>query len=194
MPAKTKLESSHMLSDSEILSQSALRPWMFSLLVDRYQKAFLRRSLKMLGSFDLAEDAVADTFLKIYKNSHQFSEKRGASFKSWAYKILINTCYNELARRTKDKQVDNLDFADLDVAGPASADFAAESDKRDNRSYVQSIMLRMPRSLSRFLELYFFEEKSQKEIAVSEHMSEVAVRSRIHRAKQYFKQLAVKTT
>lgn len=181
---KTKKHIVHTLSDSEVLRQSALRPWMFSMLVDRYQKAFLRKSMKMLGSNEAAEDAVAETFLKIYKNAHQFSERKGASFRSWAYKILINTCYNELARRTKARQVESYGFADLDAISSAS------DDSGDNRSYVQSVMARMPKSLSRFLELYFFEEKSQREIAESEHMSEVAVRSRIHRAKKSFRDIA----
>ena len=189
---KTKVQTLHTLSDSEVLHQSADRPWMFSMLMDRYQKPFLRKSMKMLGSSEAAEDAVADTFLKIYKNAHQFSDRRGASFRSWAYKILVNTCYNELARRAKSKIVEAYDFADLDVIGSTSDDFG------DTRSYVHSIMSRMPRSLAHFLELYFFEEKSQKEIAQQERMSEVAVRSRIHRAKKSFKDIAdnlfIKTT
>ncbi len=154
------------------------------MLVDRYQKAFMRKSMKMLGSSEAAEDAVADTFLKIYKNAHQFSERRGASFRSWAYKILTNTCYNELIRRNKARLVETYDFADLDVVG------STESESTDTSSYVHSVLARMPQSLSRFLKMYFFEDRSQKEIAVQEHMSEVAVRSRIHRAKKTFKDLA----
>jgi RNA polymerase sigma-70 factor (ECF subfamily) len=185
---KTTKHTVHTLSDSEILHQSGDRPWMFSMLVDRYQKAFLRRSVKMLGSSESAEDVVADTFLKIYKNAHQFSERRGASFRSWAYKILMNTCYNELARRNKARVVEAYDFADLDVIGEGTSGRDFESD--DRRSYVRSVLKIMPKSLSHFLELYFFEDKSQKEIALQENMSEIAVRSRIHRAKQSFKDVA----
>src|SRR5579872_1892465 len=175
----------HTLSDKDILEQSLKKPWLFSVLVEKYEKAFLRKSIGMLHSHEAAEDAVQDTFLKIYKNAHQFTLRPGASFSSWAYKILINNCYDELARRNKARQVEAFDFADLDLFGSTATDTEDGADY----SYVHSILLRMPEKLSRFLRLYFFEAKSQKQIALEERMSETAVRSRIHRAKKHFKNL-----
>ena len=154
------------------------------MLIDKYQKSFLRKSVSILRSKEAAEDAVQDTFLKIYKNAEKFKEKKGANFNSWAYKILTNTCYDEITRKKKENQ-ESFDFADLDVIMPM------QTEDVGTVSYVQSILERMPKNLSYFLKLYFFEDKSQKEIAVSEGMTEVAVRSRIHRAKKYFKNIAL---
>lgn len=173
------------LSDSEIIRQSIASPWMFSLLVDRYQKLFLQKSLTILRSKDAAEDAVQETFLKIYKNASRFVEQDGASFSSWAYKILLNTCYDEVSRRKKTARVESFDFADLDISG------SIESDDGGTKSFVHSILLKMPKNLSRFLTLYFLEERTQKEIAESEQISLIAVRSRIHRAKKSFRELAL---
>ena len=176
------------LSDADILRLSSARPWMFGVLVERYQKVFFRKSMKVLHSREAAEDAVQETFLKIYKNGWQFSERPGASFSSWAYKILLNVCWTEIARERRH-HAESFDFADLDTAGSISELDVAQS--RD-RSYIESILSRMPGGLSRFLRLYFLEDKSQKEIAYAEGLSEVAVRSRIHRAKQVFKNIALK--
>jgi RNA polymerase sigma-70 factor (ECF subfamily) len=161
---------------------------MFGILVDRYEVAFLRKGLYMLHSQDLAEDAVQETFLKIYKYAHKFSYRKGASFRSWAYKILTNTCLSLSSRRASDTaRVRNLDFADLDTASSTS-DYTA----KEQVSFVRSVLSRLPRKLSRLLHLYFFEEKSYEEIAVLEQVSLSSVRSGLHRAKKQFKDIAIK--
>jgi RNA polymerase sigma factor (sigma-70 family) len=183
-----KTNKSENLSDGEVLRESLQKPWMFGLLVNRYQKAFLRKSLQMLRSKEEAEDAVQETFLKIYKNALQFSEREEANFSSWAYKILTNNCYDILNRKNK-VFIETLEFADLDTAGASSYENPYEN--TENKSFIEGVMARMPKNLSRLLKLYFLEEKSQKEIAEEENISLVAVRSRIHRAKKYFKEIAL---
>ncbi len=161
---------------------------MFGMLVDRYQQAFLRKSRSMLRSDELSEDAVQEAFLKIYKYAYTFKEQDGAKFSSWAYKILTNTCYSLSAQKTaRQAQVTNMDFADLDVVSSTSEYAATE-----RVSFVRSILSRIPTNLSRVLSLYFFEEKSYEEIASAEHLSLSAVKSRLHRAKKEFKNLAIK--
>ena len=160
---------------------------MFGILVDRYQEAFLRKGLHMLRSRDLAEDAVQEAFIKIYKYAHKFSERGDASFRSWAYKILTNTCLSLSSRKTLDTaRVKSVDFADLDVASSTS-DYA----DKEQTSFVKSILSRLPDKLSRLLILYFFEEKSYEEIAVLERVSLSSVRSGLHRAKKQFKNIAI---
>ncbi len=169
-------------TDEEVLRESLEKPWMFEIIVRRYEVAFLKKGRSILYSHESAEDAVQDTFLKIYKNAHKFKEESGAGFSSWAYRILTNTCLDELDRQKRHKSV-GLEFHDLDIS--ARVEFELKGDY----SYVKTTLEKMPENLSRFLKLYFFEEKSQREIAKEEGMSEVAVRSRIHRAKKYFKDL-----
>ncbi len=174
-------------TDEEILRESIEKPWIFEILVKRYEAAFIRKGLSILHSHESAEDAVQETFLKIYKNAPRFKEEAGAKFSSWGYKILTNTCFDELERQKRHRSV-GLEFHDLDIS--ARVEFEIKGDY----SYVKSALEKMPENLSRFLKLYFFEEKSQKEIAKEEGMTEVAVRSRIHRAKKYFKNILLQIT
>ena len=161
---------------------------MFGMLVDRYQEAFLRKAAYILRSRDAAEDAVQDTFIKIYKYTHKFSQQENASFRSWAYKILINTCYSHASRRTIDsRRVKVMNFHDLDLV--SSTDSIAG---KEQVSFVQSILSRLPSNLSKLLSLYFFEDKSYEEIAKMEHLSLSAVRSGLYRAKKQFKAIAIK--
>ncbi|MGB3922144.1 MAG: RNA polymerase sigma factor [Minisyncoccia bacterium] len=174
------------LSDANVLQKSQEAPWMFGILVERHQEAFLRKGESILHSRDAAEDAVQETFIKIYKYSHKFSERKGASFRSWAYRILVNTCYTHSSKKTREaSRVKAIDFAELDLIG------SEVIRDREQLSFVQSVLSRLPENLARLLSLYFFEEKSYEEIAEIERLSLSAVRSGLHRAKKQFRVVAL---
>lgn len=184
-----RMSTKQPLSDAEVLKSSESYPWMFGMLVDRYQKSFIRKASYILRSADTAEDAVQDTFVKIYKHADKFSEQKNASFSSWAYKILTNTCYSYASRKALDKErIRPMDFDALDAA----SSYSDNSLRSEQASFVQSVLSRLPDNLSRLLTLYFFEEKSYEEIADAERLSLSAVKSRLHRAKKQFKNIAVK--
>jgi RNA polymerase sigma factor (sigma-70 family) len=179
----------HALTDKEILDKSPDNPRLFEVLVVRYQSAFMRKTISVLHSSDMAEDIVQETFLKIYKYAGSFKEQDGASVKSWMYKILLNTCYTHYARRKKEhSQIEYVDFAEVEFA-----DTAEPQTDNEKRPYIESILSKMPHGLADMLRLYFLEEKSQKQIAKDRNMSLEAVRTRIHRAKKYFRNISAKT-
>ncbi|HVS31018.1 MAG TPA: RNA polymerase sigma factor [Thermoanaerobaculia bacterium] len=60
-----------------------------------------------LGDVSDAEDAVQETFLKIHRAAATYSGE--AAFSTWAFRILINTCYDFLRRRKR-----RIDEAPLD--------------------------------------------------------------------------------
>ena len=170
------------LSDSKILKDSKSSPWMFGMLVDRYQEAFIRKASNILRSTESAEDAVQDTFLKIYKYSHQFQERENANFSSWAYKILTNTCYSYASKRT-------MELGDMDVHGNLDNSIGNEQ-----ISLIQSVLSRLPTKFSRLLSLHFLEGKNYQEIATIENISLGTVKSGLYRAKKQFKNVSIEVT
>ena len=50
----------------------------------------------LVGSAQDAEDAVQDAFLKVYRGISRF--RGGSSFATWLYRILVNSCYDQLRR------------------------------------------------------------------------------------------------
>lgn len=167
------------MPDIKILLDSKDSPWLFGILVERYQEAFLRKASYILGSQDEAEDAVQDTFLKIYKYGERFQTRENAMFSSWAYKILTNTCYTHLAKRRSESM-------DLDVEGELDRNVG-----NNEVSLVHSVLERLPKNLSRLLSLRFLEGKNYEEIAVIEHTTLSAVKSGLYRAKKQFKDTAL---
>ena len=66
----------------------------FAQLVDQNSDHIYRLALRLTGNPQDAEDVVQETFTKIYLYAASFQKQEGASFSSWAYKILLNTSFN----------------------------------------------------------------------------------------------------
>lgn len=62
-----------------------------------------------LGNVSDAEDAVQETFLKVHRASSTYTGE--ASFSTWMFRILVNTCYDVLRkrrRRIEESPIENL--------------------------------------------------------------------------------------
>ncbi len=70
----------------------------FNQLVLKYQGQAYNIAYRLLGDADAAADATQDAFLKAYQRLHQH---RGGSFRSWLLRIVTNTCYDALRKRTR---------------------------------------------------------------------------------------------
>lgn len=53
----------------------------------------------LLGQESEAEDAVQEAFLKIYRGAASF--RGSATLSTWIYRILVNTCYDQLRKRKR---------------------------------------------------------------------------------------------
>ena len=174
-------------SDEDILALSVNKPAFFGVLVDRYQEAFLRKALTVVKVKEDADDIVQETFIKIYRNADKFRVQEGASFKSWGYKILMNTSFT---RYQKMKKKGNA-FAEL---SPEFYETIADTgvDNMETKTImddVASVFLKMPKHLAKVLYLHFIEGRPHKEIAEKEGVTVSAIKTRVHRAKKEFKKI-----
>lgn len=172
-------------TDEEVLVLSVEKPSAFALLVDKYQTAFLRRARKIVGE-ETAADAVQDTFVKIYLNAKKFKKVEGASFKSWAYKILTNTCLTYAAKSNKERKV--VMNLEPEIAENLPDLSGRWQEKLINKDEVASVLAKMSGILRQTLEDFFLKEKSQLEIALESGVSVGVVRTRLHRAKKKFQE------
>jgi RNA polymerase sigma-70 factor (ECF subfamily) len=73
-----------------------------------------------LGNVSDAEDAVQETLLKVHRAAGSYSGE--ASFSTWMYRILINTCYDTLRRRKRRPQETAIDEIPLERTSPGVDD------------------------------------------------------------------------
>lgn len=174
------------VSDAEILARCHREPELFTFLVRRYEDALLRRARRILSSPEDAEEAVQDAFTKMYVYADKYREQSGATFSSWAYTILNRVAYTKYVTRRKESgQRTELEPEHYESLPDARAEFLEDLSIRDE---VIVALAKLPETAAKILRLQFIEGKSQEEIAVSEHLSIPAVKTRVHRAKKLFKQ------
>lgn len=175
------------LKDEEILTRSVREPWLFAVLLDRYQEAFLRKARSIIYSEEDAEEIVQDTFTKIYINASKFTLQEGASFSSWAYRILLNTAFTRYQKLVKEGQrFTNINPEFEKLIGERSFHSGFEEDK----DVVERILRQLPEHLSSVLRLHYLERWSHQDIADLGGEQSGTVKARIHRAKALFRKVA----
>lgn len=174
-------------TDEELLTLSLSHPNLFGVLVARYQDAFLRKVESILHNREESEEVVQEAFTKIYLYAGKFKKVEGASFKSWAYRIVVNTALTRYQVLKKRREV----TAELDPEFyEMLPDLRNEKEEHEIRDVVISVLARMPTQMARALRLHIIERRPQEEVAAMEGVSVGALKTRIHRAKKEFKVIA----
>ena len=74
----------------------------FADLVTSHQRELHVHCYRMLASFDEAEDAVQETFLRAWRGRDTFD---GSMLRAWLYRIATNVCLDQLRRNTRHPTV-----------------------------------------------------------------------------------------
>jgi len=78
----------------------------FEILLTRHRKPVFNFILRFVGSRELAEDLLQETFLRVIKGAENY--KRKAKFTTWLYTIARNLCVDQ-SRRKKHRKAQSLD-------------------------------------------------------------------------------------
>ncbi len=150
----------------------------FTALVERQSRFVFRVAYAVLRNAQDAEDAVQDTFLKIYRSGKWEGiedEKAFLARATW------RVCIAKLPGRRKQSTPD-LDTASTD-ANPEQAAIMANWD-----AIVHRLIDALPEELRQPLALSTVEELGSREIAAAMGLPEGTVRTRLLRARQILKQ------
>lgn len=183
----TTTDDASALTDEEILARSQSQPWLFAVLLERYQDAFLRKARGIVRNELDAEEVVQDAFTKIYMNANRFEVQAGAKFSSWAYKILMNTAFTRYQKLVKNGQrFVNIDPEFEQMIGE-KAEHSGFAEKEDA---INRVLERMPGHFVIVLRLHYLERWSHSDIAIETGESVGTIKARIHRAKAAFRKEA----
>jgi len=180
----TTTDKAQDLSDEEILQRSQKEPWIYAVLLDRYQAAFLRKARSIVRNELDAEEVVQDAFTKIYMNADKFHPQEGAKFSSWAYRILMNTAFTRYQKKVKEGQrFVNIDPEYEHMVG----DGIEHSSLLERQDAVERVLERLPGHFVYVLRLHYLERWPHQAIADETGESVGTIKARIHRAKAAFK-------
>jgi len=175
----------HDLSDEELMGQikgdDPRAP--FEELMNRYEKKLVNYLHRTVGDFELAENLVQETFLRIYKTRLEYEPT--AKFKTYLYKIATNLAIDEFRKRDRHKEDLKESFDDDPDPSKNPQDSLITSEKA---RIVRESLMKLDEKHRTVIVMKWFEGLKYEQIAKILGISVGTVKSRIFYA---LKQLEV---
>ncbi len=130
-------------------------------LYDRFGGAAFGLALRVLRDRALAEDAVQEAFIAVWRHGGRYSAARGSA-RTWIL-TLVHRRAVDLVRRQERQPAAVADPEPDEAAVGGGADDAAVS--RDERARVQAALARLPRDQRIALELAYYGGLTQSQLA-----------------------------
>jgi RNA polymerase sigma-70 factor (ECF subfamily) len=146
------------------------------VLYDRYHRQCFAFGLRILGSESDAEEAVQETFVRVWRNAAQYDSSR-AGVASWVLSITRNLCIDELRRRRR--RVPELPVLEgaLDVPSGDRTDIEAE--RQIVGAQVRDALASLTSEQRSAIELVYFHGLTSQEVGRILAVPPPTVRSRL---------------
>ena len=147
----------------------------FFEIVEQYSERLLYCAVGILKSESLAQDALQEGMINIWKNLHKF---KGHSHPfTWCYAIVRNAALNELKKEQRHISTD-LSRA---YAAQSSSELKWDSDQVNDK--VQEVLSGLPEKQQLVFELRYYQDLSFKDIEKLTGTSIGALKANYHHAK-----------
>jgi RNA polymerase sigma-70 factor (ECF subfamily) len=166
------------LTDDELMSRLAAggEDRYLRAIVLRYKDRLLPKARRLLRDFGLAEDALQETFVKIFMNARRY---RPGNFSAWISRILTHEAWDIVNQRKRERSLD------LDTRLAAETDFADPLFAERFRKTLEQLEPCQRICLS----LYYLEGRKYKQIAADIGYSPRQVKTCIQNGRKRFKTL-----
>lgn len=156
----------------------ARQPAGFERLYQEFHRPLLAHLTRLVQDRATAEDLCQDTFIKAMRSWDGRDSQ--ASVSAWLYRIATNTAYDYLRR---GRRIRFLSFTNDDSAEPA-----APETLHDEREDIQRALAQLPLAYRLPLVMHTYEGRSTLEIAEALGCSNSAIKTRLFRARERFRQ------
>jgi RNA polymerase sigma-70 factor (ECF subfamily) len=162
------------------MTGSVEKETVFKSLHDEYLPMVMQLCLGYVkGDRQGAEDLTQEVYINIWNGLEKF--RRDASYKTWIYRIAVNTCLLHLRDRHKQEPAAELQDVQDDMADMVE----------NNEGIYQSLYTAIGElpHLERLIMMMILDELSYEEIGSITGISAVHLRVKIHRIKKKMRQL-----
>lgn len=138
-----------------------------------YEHDVLRSCLLFLGDRSLAEDALQETFLKVWRNMDRYEGRNHASVRTWILAIAVNTCRDQRKSAWFRRRRESVSVEDVPLPSPDVPQEAREM-------YID--VQRLPDKLKEAVVLHHYHQLTKVETAKLLRISRAALDRRLHKA------------
>lgn len=148
--------------------ETLLEAWM-----QAYENDVLRLCFLYLHDLPLAEDALQETFVKVWRGMDRFERRGGCSPRTWIMHIAVNTCRDHLRTRWFRQRRESLPLeeAALLTDGPAMPDGS-----------LFSAVMALPLRYREAVLLHFYQGMTVGDCARALHISRATCHKRLKKA------------
>jgi RNA polymerase sigma-70 factor (ECF subfamily) len=169
-------------SDEFIVSQiTAGQKDLFRLLVRRYQRSVYGMGISFFRNAEDASDFAQEVFLKVYRGLSRFEER--SRFSTWLYKIAYNTAINGVNRRKEYRSLAETDVEPSDGDTPERLTIRAAAQEA-----VLASLQELPERYRVCIDLFFFYDRSYREIEAITGFPVNTIKSHVFRAKKLLRE------
>src|SRR5512141_275622 len=138
-------------------------------IYEMYGERIFRYTYRMLGNRSDAEDATAETFLRVLRRSAEL--RADGAFRTWLFRIARNLCIDKM-RQHKLMEL------------PADAQYGGSEEKATLRITIQQALSDLPTEYREPLVLCDLEDMAAREAAEVLKISVPALKSRLYRGRR----------
>lgn len=149
-------------------------------LFERYRVPICAYLYSLVDDWEMAHDLTQETFLKAFGARGQLMDVENQ--RAWLYRVASNLAFNALKRRRRFQW---LPWTDNDSEPLPQAD---ASERVAEASAVERALAALPLDYRAPLLLFSYYQFSVREVAEALTLSEGAVKVRLHRAREMFRQ------
>jgi RNA polymerase sigma-70 factor (ECF subfamily) len=164
-------------TDEQLVARLASGPDEAALseLYDRYQAAMYGLAMRITNDAALAQDAVQEAFVGVWRNSASYAEGR-ASVRTWMLSIAHHRAIDIVRRRRPDAPLPEIEDGSAALTSP---DVWPEVARAADAQEVRRAMAGLPVAQRQAIELAYFSGLTQTEIAKREAVPLGTVKSRV---------------
>lgn len=156
----------------------------FESLMVKYQKLVFGYSVKMLKNKQKAEDVTQEAWMRVIKNSQNFSPT--GSVKAWILSITRNLVIDEFRHSKKWVDLDDENWAAIEDPQRDLEDLFSEAERH---TALTQAFADLPENQKIILSMVLVEELNQSEVAVKLGISVGAVKASLFRAREQLKKI-----
>jgi RNA polymerase sigma-70 factor (ECF subfamily) len=147
----------------------------FDELVARYEQRLFRFAWRLLNDRTEAEDAVQETFLRVYRALGGY--RPDGFFSSWIYRIALNECRRRLRSRKTTVPIEDVPH----LYGGREPEHSTLQKERNRR--LRIAINELPDHYRDVMVLFYFEDMSVEAVGKALGLGVSAVKVRLHRAR-----------
>ena len=163
----------------------------FAELVELYKDKIFHLAYRMLGNRHEAEDAVQETFLRVYTNLDRYDENQ--KFSTWIFRIGTNLCIDRLRKRkhttySLDAEMPDGEGVDYYSLLRSSEDTPEEQlVLSETQHQIRRAIETLPEKYKAVVILRYLHDMSLQEIGDVLKMPVTTVKTRVHRGREFLR-------